>query len=403
MIDNRRYYALDALRGVMMMLGIVLHASMFYITQPPLPFPTDAHTSVLFDAIVLFIHSFRMPLFFVLAGFFTSLLVEKYGIRGSLENRAKRILAPFTLGLFTIVPLTAWAAVSLLVSAQTGERQLVTSMEQLAVIDFEAMAAAGIENKPSPVHLWFLYFLLYFYLLIPLLVWANGALEGTRLDALGARFLSSFLALPVFGLWTAMTLIPFRGGLVFEGFTYFVPELHALLYYGTFFVIGWFVHRWRGALEVYSGTLRASGGLALIAFPIGAVLGERVLAGDDSTTTHIASILANGMATWALIYWVTGVFLRYLDTPSPWSLYISQSSYWVYLVHMPIVTFCGWYLLPYDLPAIAKFSIDALITTVLCFASYHYLIRRSWVSVLLCGKRFDLDWPWRPEPTPAPA
>lgn len=71
MQDNRRYHSLDALRGIMMMLGIVLHASQWYITEPPggIPMPRDASTSYLFDVIMHFIHSFRMPLFFVLAGF----------------------------------------------------------------------------------------------------------------------------------------------------------------------------------------------------------------------------------------------------------------------------------------------------------------------------------------------
>ena len=402
MTDARRYYALDALRGVMMMLGIVLHASIFYIEHPPLPFPTDAHTSIVFDAIVLFVHSFRMPLFFVLAGFFTSLLVEKYGVGGSYENRAKRILAPFVLGLFTIVPLTAWAAVSMLVSVQTGERQLVLSVAQLEAVDFSAMEAAGLRPDPSPVHLWFLYFLLWFYLLIPILLWANRRLEGTRLDAACRAFVTSPLALPVFGLWTALTLIPFRGGLVFEGFTYFVPEVDALVYYGTFFVLGWFFHRWRGVLEVFRDTVRTTAVAACVLFPVGAVLGERVLAGDDGALVQTLAVLANGLATWALVYAVTGLFLRYLDSPSPWSLYISQSSYWVYLLHMPVVSFCAWYLLPLDAPAGVKFLIDVTVTTVVCFASYHYLVRRSWVSVLLCGKRFDLDWPWR-RPAPVTA
>ena len=74
--DKRRFYSLDALRGSMMMLGIVLHGSQWYISEPPggLPVPKDPSTAYVFDVIVHFIRSFRMPLFIVLAGFFTSLL-----------------------------------------------------------------------------------------------------------------------------------------------------------------------------------------------------------------------------------------------------------------------------------------------------------------------------------------
>ena len=76
---ERRYYGLDALRGGMMLLGIVLHGANLYLAAPPpaFPFPTDRNNAYVFDLLFFFIHSFRMPTFFVLAGFFASLLVEK--------------------------------------------------------------------------------------------------------------------------------------------------------------------------------------------------------------------------------------------------------------------------------------------------------------------------------------
>ena len=95
-MDNRRYFGLDALRGGMMMLGIVLHAAMLYLASPPptMGIQTDRNNSVVFDLVFDFIHSFRMPTFFVLSGFFTALLVEKRGVWGTLKNRASRSAQP---------------------------------------------------------------------------------------------------------------------------------------------------------------------------------------------------------------------------------------------------------------------------------------------------------------------
>ena len=87
-MDNRRYYALDALRGIMMMLGILLHAAMFYLAAPPWPAPMDPSTSLAFDALVHFIHSFRMPLFFVMAGFsFSKGLISASKSKGPVAIR----------------------------------------------------------------------------------------------------------------------------------------------------------------------------------------------------------------------------------------------------------------------------------------------------------------------------
>ncbi|MFT4677164.1 MAG: fucose 4-O-acetylase-like acetyltransferase [Candidatus Azotimanducaceae bacterium] len=68
--------------------------------------PLDDSRSYLFDIIMHFIHSFRMPLFFVLAGFFTSLLIGKRSFKGTYINRAQRILVPSLLAVVTILPLT---------------------------------------------------------------------------------------------------------------------------------------------------------------------------------------------------------------------------------------------------------------------------------------------------------
>ena len=65
-----RYHGLDALRGIAMLLGIVIHSAMPYILNLEEFWPADASSSQLINISFHFIHLWRMPLFFILAGFF---------------------------------------------------------------------------------------------------------------------------------------------------------------------------------------------------------------------------------------------------------------------------------------------------------------------------------------------
>lgn len=90
-----------------------------------------------------------------------------------------------------------------------------------------------------------------------------------------------------------------------------------------------------------------------------------------------------------------GIALRFFDRESPWIQYVSQSAYWVYLVHLPLITLAAWCLQPFDLPAGFKFLAVFSFTAIISLATFHYGVQKSWISVSLHGSRFDLDWPWR--------
>ncbi len=101
---SERRTDLDALRGVAMVLGIVLHASLSFF---PCPWPVqDTRQNGWLFLVLVVIHEFRMPLFFLISGFFTMFLFRKYGLREMLRLRAARILLPLLLSLLTIGPLT---------------------------------------------------------------------------------------------------------------------------------------------------------------------------------------------------------------------------------------------------------------------------------------------------------
>ena len=353
--------------------------------------PLDTHSSYLFDVLMHFIHSFRMPLFFVLAGFFTSLLVGKRYFKGAIQNRIARILVPLLMAVFTILPLTLVFMVSFLASARFGTHQFLADAQQLEIIRSEVVAANFPVDQPSLGHLWFLYYLMYFYLLIPFCF----LLSRWSLTLNAKPIVTSPFFYVALSLLCVMPIWHFKGGVLFEGFIFLKPHIPSLLYYGSFFVIGYLFHNHRAILATFRDNLGWFVAISAILFPLSMYFTGLDVANLASGEFHSYAVVVNAFLTWALIYMFMGIFLRYLDFKSPWILYISNSSYWVYLLHMPVICCCAWLLLPYDLPAIVKFLIAVSITTVVCFVSYHYLVQNSWLSLRLNGVKFDHPWPWQ--------
>ena len=104
---SRRWHDLDALRGFAMLLGIGLHASMSFLGGVWSVNDIRAGSDF-FWWVVLGIHGFRMQLFFLLSGFFTSMLCVRQGLRSLVWHRFKRILLPLFICFVTIIPLMNW-------------------------------------------------------------------------------------------------------------------------------------------------------------------------------------------------------------------------------------------------------------------------------------------------------
>jgi peptidoglycan/LPS O-acetylase OafA/YrhL len=113
---SSRRHDLDALRAFAMLLGIALHAALSLTGGPWMV--QDSHTSRVFQILTSAVHGFRMPLFFVLSGFFTALLWRRRGLRAVIAHRLRRVFLPLLLGTLTIVPVMFWLGA---VAAGSGE------------------------------------------------------------------------------------------------------------------------------------------------------------------------------------------------------------------------------------------------------------------------------------------
>ena len=99
--SESRFFALDAVRATAMLLGVLYHALLFGGGMMG-GFGGGPST-----AVMNWIHSFRMPLFFLISGFFCHLMFQKYGLWRYLFRRWWRIGIPFLLILFALAGINS--------------------------------------------------------------------------------------------------------------------------------------------------------------------------------------------------------------------------------------------------------------------------------------------------------
>ena len=90
----------------------------------------------------------------------------------------------------------------------------------------------------------------------------------------------------------------------------------------------------------------------------------------------------------SIVFWMA-VFIQLFNSPSNILRYISDSSYWIYIVHTVFLSFIPSLFYHIEMNVFLKFFINAFIVTLLCFLSYHYLVRKTYVGKLLNGRKYD--------------
>ncbi len=109
-----------------------------------------------------------------------------------------------------------------------------------------------------------------------------------------------------------------------------------------------------------------------------------ILSADQGSTIITFSY---NYLSWLWSLALIGIFLRYFQTQNAIFKYLSDSSYWVYLVH--IVGTMDFGLLLYDttMSLSLKMFLNIVLTSAISLISYHFLVRNTWVGLLLNGRK----------------
>jgi hypothetical protein len=108
--DASRLHFIDATRAFALILGIVFHASLSFVPIFMGWAVQDVSTSSWVAAFATISHSFRMELFFLLAGFLGNLSLHRRGISKFARSRLIQLGVPFIAGWFVLRPflVSAW-------------------------------------------------------------------------------------------------------------------------------------------------------------------------------------------------------------------------------------------------------------------------------------------------------
>ena len=404
-----------------MLLGLVLHVCIFFMPPENLFWGSGEYVGDEINRQFLsFIHLFRMQLFFMMAGFFAQLVIDRKGYPHLVRDRCKRILIPFVVGLLLVMPIHL-----ILMYNNGGDNYYNNMLEGMSIPEqLQAVSLFGLLDdapglKDNLIHYWFLFYLLIFYalhfLLRPALL-AVGIKQVPLFDALirfsvGSRW--GFLAL-------AALSFPFQYFIVNiflppSGFN--VPLLD-LAFYVVFYLFGIGLYQNR---ELLAGLAKHGWFLIAISLPFILLvssptnrinLGAPVIM-DVTTWTvfdlgsatfvppslHWDGIFHSGWdkvlvafvrATlcWTLCLGFIGLAHRFLTKPRPAIRYLADSAYWVYWIHLPITFKLGYLAQQIGWSSsLFKSFVVLLVSTVLIYWSYNAFVRYGWLGDFFMGSR----------------
>ena len=380
-----RLFFIDNLRAALAILVVLHHVALvygaslltFYYVEPPfnLAGVIDALAYLALLVFVLFNQGWFMGAFFLLAGYFAPGSFDRKGAGSFLKARLLRLGIPIILFTFIVSPIAS-IGYFLMPASMTG---ITTPLTWQA---YPRLIGLG--------PLWFVAMLLIFS--FGYAAWRM--LTGNRTSSsMSKSSPPSYLGVGIFMLALALVsylvriIVPLGEGVsLFVDFLHF-PTIAYLPQYLSFFVVGIVAYR-----QNWFRTLPRSMGVVgfVAAMVAGVFLFPLALSGhlfSLELSPALTNAFGNGhwqsaiYALWDSIFAVgmclglITLFRRFFNGQRRFGKFLSQHSYAVYVIHIPIVVFLAYALRGIKLAPLLKFGMAAVIIVPACF-SVAYIVRK---------------------------
>ena len=147
----------------------------------------------------------------------------------------------------------------------------------------------------------------------------------------------------------------------------------------------WLLHRQDGLVALFQRRWRLN-----LALAIGLMAASLAIAGltpslkpISDAGTHLLGAVCYALATWTATFAMVGAAMRFLSGYSAARRYIADASYWIYLVHLPIILALQVVVAPLDWPWPVKYAVILAVAFPPMLASYELFVRHGLIGAIL--------------------
>ncbi len=343
-ILKERIYYLDNLRSFALVLGPIFHVSIIYANEIGYVVKSDI-LSDLFFFICHLIHSFRMPLFFFLSGYFSELVLKKKGSSKFLKTRFEKLVIPTIFGIFCLASVEAY----FLYIQKNSYLNFIEFYPKFFTKEFFTYS-----------HIWFL---------------VNLILYSTLF--FGLRKINLFLFKPIQVIFLSFIIL-LSNIFINKNFTLLEIKILDFMYYLSFYFFGIISFK---EDKFYSYKFLNSKFYSLFLFIL--LINYFYINKIDPYWIdfkyiyeyRIFHLFLESSLSWSIILFLLFQFQNKLNFDSKKLNYFRNSGITVYLVHHPISISLGYFFKNIDLSIYLKFLSQLILVYLISFFIYE-VIRR---------------------------
>ncbi|MBE7410511.1 MAG: acyltransferase family protein [Leptospiraceae bacterium] len=392
-MKGRLFYT-DNLRSFLLLLGIFFHSTIIFSETDGYVLK-DLERAYWYDIPTKFIHIFRMPLFFYLAGYFSELVLVQKGIPTFIKHRFWRIFIPTIFGVLAFSPVEYFF-------------QNKLQNPDLSFLEFY-IHFFHIE-KFQFSYIWFLiYLLIYTFLFIlfkvflqyiPKLYFLNKSNKKDWKEKKNLQnktnqlYFLKILHFIFFGILFSFSVSLISHTFFLIGFSIFKIDIFSFIGYFSYFLCGVFSFRY-SILQIFQlekNSYLFACVLGVIAF----ILYLKIDFLDPYWIPYFDAyrkwirffhLFLESVLAWLLSYLLLSSFQKWVNFENSFSKYLLKSSLPVFLIHFPVSLVLGYYLVEIKLEQTVKFLVHFAGVTFFSFLIYDVFIKNSYFLNILLGNK----------------